>query len=311
MFTQVSSKKDKTRQGGFFKAYVFFILALVVVAYGAYFLGKLVPTSPQFVENQYEKIYAENDSRLYQKVGGADLVEGYATRYEDSPANYPESPRTTYQPGAGSNTTIGTNPVVTNTPPAPNQNQNPTSNTVPNSNTTAPGSQVTINQTPGITTTNSNPDNLTARMPTDIFESSINKRISFQVPTGSQVKEGGTEKAATFTVTTPEGKSFTMQIAKVAEGCFDAIKAFAIDPAAGIDYRIIHEKKELALQSTYRALRVYEEYGTYTGGFGLRGNACIQTAVPTRVEIRTANYSRATIAEAFAVFETLITYLKV
>ncbi len=289
------------KQKGFFRAYALFILALVSVAYGAYFLGKLVPTSPKFVENQYQKIYAENDPSLYRNAGDAQLVNEYATRFDDSPSNYPDSPRTNYQPGYQSNTTVGTNP-------------NPIQQ--------VPGAQVILDQpapqnTSGDQTsqpnTQPNPqtNNLTANLPTDTFESTINKRVSFQVPAGSQIKESGTDKALALTITTSEGKIFNMNVNKVIDGCFDPVKSFAIDASAPVDYRIIHDQREISLQNTFRALRMYEEYGTYAGGFGLRGNVCVQSAIPTRIEIRTANYGRAETSEAFKVFEGLITYLKV
>lgn len=101
-----------------------------------------------------------------------------------------------------------------------------------------------------------------------------------------------------------------MYFEKTTAGCSDPVYSLAISPSEGVDYRIIRDQKETAIKSLYRALIINEEYGTYAGAFGMRTNACVFSAVPTRIEIRTSSFDRKSTQAGFTAMGNILNEMK-
>ncbi len=143
-------------------------------------------------------------------------------------------------------------------------------------------------------------------LPNDVFKSKINKKVSFEVPAGSVVNESGSASAITFTFASPDNKTYVVTYAKAADGCFDGIGSFKILPGQGVDFRIIQDKQEVDLKNKMHALRLFEMYGSYDGLVGFRGNACVMSAVPTKIEIKASGYDRTEGQNAYMLFDQMI-----
>ncbi len=144
-----------------------------------------------------------------------------------------------------------------------------------------------------------------------LYKSKLNKRVSFLIPANSKVDETGSVTNIKFVIESPNTKRYIMTYAKVQEGCYDALGSFSIGSGQGIDFRIIQDNKEIVLDNKLNALRLHEMYGSYAGSVGFRGNACIQTAVPTRVEIRASGFGRYEGADAYGNFDKILQSLTV
>ncbi len=135
------------------------------------------------------------------------------------------------------------------------------------------------------------------------FTSKTNARISFRHPADVSV----TEKKASgdpddttviFTIRQPDGRIISMTHDKVRSGCFDHLRAFAIDPkTTTVDYRIISPEQSLTIEGKYKARRTNEEIGSYARAgsdperpFVYVSNVCVQTAVPARIRLSSTQF---------------------
>lgn len=145
----------------------------------------------------------------------------------------------------------------------------------------------------------------------EVYKSKLNKRISFNVPQGSDITETGSQTDIKFIITEPNTKKYIMTFKKESGGCFDPLGSFSIQAGQGVDFRIIQKNNEIMLQEKIKTLQLFEMYGTYAGAIGFRANACIYSAVPTKIEIRTSSYGRYEGEEAYIEMDKIIKSLKV
>jgi hypothetical protein len=146
-----------------------------------------------------------------------------------------------------------------------------------------------------------------------MYTSKTNSRITFPIPKGVEVKETSTNTTGasqlfTFSV---QDKDMTIAVEKNASGCHNSLISFAIPAGLGIDYRILYSQKEITLSNTYRAIIGVEEYGTYKGSIGFRGTSCIQSAVPTKIDVRAAGWKKDGKQEVLKMIEELLSKMTV
>ncbi len=177
---------------------------------------------------------------------------------------------------------------------------------------TPPASPVPAASTSISTLTSPQPSQTaSAPLANETYKSKINKKVSFLVPVGSTVIENGSLTSITFNINSPDNKTYIMTYGKAAQGCFDAIGSFSIGAGEGVDFRIIQDNKDLTLKNNLHAIRLFEMYGSYAGMIGFRGNACLQSAVPTRIEIKASGYGRYEGSKAYLLFDEMINSLTV
>lgn len=264
------------------KLYLFSFIFIVLVGVFAYAMGTKIPDDPE---------------RYSTPVVTSTVVRTNST--SELIPNQTHTPT----PATVSNSSSAPAPI-----PSPPQNQTPISTPIPTTDEEL-NLEIPIQSARLIQIENVN--DIASAMPTEKFESKINSKVSFLVPIGSKVIESGTITNIVFAIQTPESKKFSMTFNKIENGCFDPIGSFGIPSGLGVDFRIIQDNKEVTLTNAMRAVRSYEMYGSYAGSIGFRSNACIRSAIPTKIEIKAVGFGRYEGAEAYKVFETILTNLKV
>jgi hypothetical protein len=248
------------RQEGFIHVYLYIICTIFVVVVVAYHIGKKIPN------------------------GEIEITDRIADRYEEAGIEKPARQPSDRQYDSYEIRDIepkNTEPVRTT--PIPVQSQTP------------PQSQQLPTQLGPST-----PNDLGLSSKT--FTSKINNRISFDYPVDATVTErnvaaGSAVTAIVFTIKNADNRIISMTYDKVTSGCFDPIRAFAVDPATVIDYRIIGESQSMSVEGKYEAQRTDEEIGSYTFAgsnpnrpFIYTSNVCVRTAVPTRIRLSSTQF---------------------
>ncbi len=300
--------------------YAMMIIAFFLIAYAAYFFATLKPTNPYDLRDKYEQLYIgdQNDVNqsdfnyeqdLYgqfgnrvEQSGTSDKADGSVSRYIGE--SIPVPPQVQLQGNTVQTSTDSKTDILQNQ--SQNQNQSGRINQEVNQ-------EKINNDTPIIAGTT---------MLDSVYTSKINPRITFPIPVDTKVKEvsvdtnddtGNTstkKRGQLFTFSIKE-KDVTISTEKVAAGCFNPLISFAIPSGLGVDYRILYTQKEVTLSNTYRAIIGTEEYGTYKGIAGYRGTSCVQSAVPTKIDIRSAGWKKAEQQEALKMIEELLSKMTV
>jgi hypothetical protein len=330
-------------QHGNGKVYAFLILGLCFIAYFAYMLIQPVATPTLSPEQELQQYYTKGEDGVY--VYGADAVRPTTADYL-LPRTYPRdvsiygdvpapagtahtgdsgvtAPR---ESGASREVVPIDTPVTRPTPTTPTA---PVSISVIDNTNTAASANINSNTNIGANTAaNNNAQPSTSAgsvtiepIPTEetvLFESKIINRLSFRVPAQSTITESGTPRSFTITIdashavgSTIKEEIYTMRIRRDVDQCQDILYSFAIDPTLGVDYRIIHSQKQSALKNTYRVIQAHEEFGTYAGNMGIRTVACVQSALPAKIEIQSSGFKRNEINDGFTVMGAMIDSLEI
>lgn len=282
------------------KLYAFSILFIALVGFAAYFLGTYTPGVTSEDQTKYNSDLAES---IIKEYSGAQRV------YPDSRTNFPSINNYSSYTSSGSSGSDGSE-----------SNSAATNQTRENTNQDVQNRDINENTKPAIASI----EDVTEVVPLsdipvetqfgndfELYKSKLNKRVSFLIPANSKVEETGSVTKIKFQIIAPNAKRYVMAYEKVQDGCFDALGSFSIGSGQGIDFRIIQDNKEIILDNDLKALRLHEMYGSYAGSVGFRGNTCIKTAVPTRVEIRASGFGRYDGADAYANFDKIIESLTV
>ncbi len=301
--------------------YAMMIIAFFLIAYAAYFFATLKPTNPYDLKDKYEQLYVGNqndvnqsdfnyDQDLYGQFGNrveqpsaSDTAGGSVSRYIGESIPVPpqvQSQDNTVQASTDSKTDI-----------LQNQNQNQSGRI--NQEVNHEVDQEKINKDIPVI---EGPIALDST-----YTSKNNSRITFPIPAGTKVKEvsvgaddtsnTSTKKSGQLFTFSIKEKDVTISTEKVAAGCFNPLISFAIPSGLGVDYRILYTQKEVTLSNTYRAIIGTEEYGTYKGMAGYRGTSCVQSAVPTKIDIRSAGWKKTEQQEALKMIEELLSKMTV
>lgn len=314
MYSTHNSKRGSTL------IYAMIIIALFLIAYAVYFFATLKPADPYQLKSEYEQLYTgdQNDINQSDFAYGQDLYGQFGNRVEQTGIN---------NSGAGndarndvSNDTNGTVSKYIGEP-VPVQISDSEAQASVDLGTSNPQNQTEDNVVTPKNENSNTPISSEAIVLDDVYTSKINPRITFPIPAGTKVKEVGvngneagdpsiTKSGQLFTFSIKD-KDVTLSTEKVASGCFNPLISFAIPSGLGIDYRILYTQKEVTLSNTYQAIIGTEEYGTYKGMAGYRGTSCVQSAVPTKIDMRSAGWKKTEQKEALKLIEELLAKMSV
>lgn len=289
------------KQSGSTLIYAMAIVALFLIAYAVYFFATLKPANPYELKSEYERLYLEDAAEVNQSDFRyeTDLYQQFGNRISDESGatggGVPNNTvRTIGEPIPGEQvqeSAIGGVVVGTTGNPRPSEGVAQQNSTDSNIVSREAGNSVVS------PIENTNPSLALS----EVYTSKNNSRITFPIPANTKVKEtksanpentsGSASPIITFTFNVDD-KDVSMTVVKISQGCFNPLIAFAIPTGLGVDYRILYTQKEIDLSNTYRATIGLEEYGTYSGLAGYRGTSCIQSPVPTKIDIRTAGWKK-------------------
>ncbi|MFM2383510.1 MAG: hypothetical protein RIQ72_82 [Candidatus Parcubacteria bacterium] len=306
-----SAYNTNNKERGSTLIYAMMIIALFLIAYAAYFFATLKPTNPYDIKDKYEQLYVGNQNDVNQSDFNyeQDLYGQFGNRVEQPSAS---------DKADGSVSRYVGEPILV-------QPQDDTAQTGTDSRIGAPQNQDEsgrINQEVNQEKNNNDTPIIAGTTVLDsTYTSKNNSRITFPIPAGTKVKEvsvgtddisnNSTKKSGQLFTFSIKEKDVTISTEKVAAGCFNPLISFAIPSGLGVDYRILYTQKEVTLSNTYRAIIGTEEYGTYKGMAGYRGTSCVQSAVPTKIDIRSAGWKKAEQQEVLKMIEELLSKMTV
>ncbi len=311
-----------TDMSGFLHVTLFIACAIFLLVACVHYIGKRIPTGDlqitDHVADRHETAGIDNsdirsagleDNRAYDSYETRDLEAEARARALDERARALRQSR--YVPDV---------PAVSDTTRAPvSMDSAETGGSAQVAVFAPPDESVPANVSPHEPVS---ADNGTGSAPQKTFTSKTNARISFRHPadvsvTEKKASDDPDDTTVIFTIRQPDGRTISMTYDKVRSGCFDYVRAFAIDPkSAIIDYRIISPEQSLFLESKYKARRTDEEIGSYakagsdpTRPFVYVANVCAQTAVPTRIRLSSVQFKAGEKAVLSGIYDSILSSL--
>lgn len=265
---------------GFLHVTLFIICSLFLLVVGVHQIGKRIPVDTVEI--------LDPDGGKYEEAGIARDYDSYRVDEADAQARARQQALDTLYRGVDVRT------VPDPVPPQPRSPQ-PASDDVADSRVSAQDSEIGLDQA-------ETPRQSQLSSQANLFTSKINERISFRYPAGAKVTEKNMSASAeshaiAFTIVDSEKRAISVEYDKVAGGCFDPIRSFAISPDTVIDYRILAPTRSISVEGKHSGERTDEEIGSYVFAgldparpFIYASNVCIQSAVPTRLRLSSTQF---------------------
>ncbi len=259
---------------GFLHATLFIICSLFLIVVASHQIGKRIPTGSIEI--------LDPDGGRHEEAGIARDYDTYRVDKADAEARAKQQALDSMYRG------VNVRQVSEPVPDAPAES--------------APVNNVNAMPNDAASTDDAANSAVTPTMESNLFTSKINERISFKYPAGAKVTEknmstGAESHAISFTITDSAKRAISVEYDKVAGGCFDPIRSFAISPNSIIDYRILAPTRSLNVEGKHPAERTDEEIGSYLFAgphperpFIYASNVCIQSAIPTRIRLSSTQY---------------------